>query len=136
MISLHLFLVILTLFVVVYSDHKAFLWFTGKIKFMDNKITNICHKLALWGFLLICLSGFWLFWPMKDFLLSDKIFIWKMIFVVVLGINGLLIGKLSHYAIEKSFLELDRVSKIKLLFSGFLSTLGWVMSIILGYLIF
>jgi hypothetical protein len=136
MINIHIILVILTLLVVIYSDHKAFLWFLGRISNMDKTKTTLCHNLALWGFLLISITGFYLFLPMREFLLANNFFVTKMAFVAVLGINGLFIGILSKNAIQHSFLELNRTKKIILLFSGFVSTFSWIMAIILAYMIF
>ncbi len=136
MVNIHIAFVVLTLCLVFYSDHKAFLWFRGKIVRMDSVKTNICHKLGLWGFLLICTTGFSLFWPLREFLLSNNVFLSKMIFVSVLGINGLFIGKLSPLAINNSYFDLSSKEKTVLFVSAMCSSLGWVCTIVLAYLIF
>jgi flagellar motor component MotA len=122
--------------VVVYSDHQGFLWFIGKNRLADKRKTELGHKLALWGFLLICVSGFLLFFPMKDFLLKDTVFIVKMVFVVAVGINGLFIGKLSQIAINKSFVEISKKEKTVLFLSGAISTISWISAGVLAFFIF
>lgn len=136
MFLFHISFIILTLIVVIYSDHQGFLWFTGKKQLVNKKKTELGHKLALWGFLMICITGFILSWPMKDFLLENKVFLVKMFFVVALGINGLAIGKLSKIAIEKPFVSISKKEKIVLFLSGAISTLSWLGAGTLAFFIF
>lgn len=136
MFLFHISFIILTLIVVIYSDHQGFLWFTGKKQLVNKKKTELGHKLALWGFLMICITGFILSWPMKDFLLENKVFLVKMFFVVALGINGLAIGKLSKIAIEKPFVSTSKKEKIVLFLSGAISTLSWLGAGTLAFFIF
>ncbi len=126
----------MSLLVVIYSDHQGFLWFIGKKQLADKAKTELGHKLALWGFLMICITGFILSWPMREFLLENNVFLVKMFFVVALGINGLAIGKLSKIAIEKPFVSISKKDKTILFFSGAVSTLSWLSAGVLAFFIF
>jgi hypothetical protein len=136
MFLFHISFVILSLLVVIYSDHQGFLWFIGKKQLADKAKTELGHKLALWGFLMICITGFILSWPMREFLLENNVFLVKMFFVVALGINGLAIGKLSKIAIEKPFVSISKKDKTILFFSGAVSTLSWLSAGVLAFFIF
>lgn len=123
---LHILSLIFSVGGILLADHQAFKWILGKEPTLDRAILLKYHHAVLLGLSLVIVTGFALFWPMREYLLSLNAFYIKMFFVVVLVINGFFIGKLMNVAVVKTYSELSFREKIPLLISGVASTLGWL----------
>ena len=125
-VNFHIGILIITALLIVYSDHQAFLYITGKKKLLDRKIINIFHYLVWAGLLGMITTGAMMVYPnFLKFLTVDGVPL-KMFFVAILIGNSFFIHSLKNIAYERTFESLSRLEKIKLFVSGVLSTIGWI----------
>ena len=125
-ISSLVFVVVITLL----ADSEGFSWLLGKKEMLNEKVVHKLHKFMWLGLLLMIFTGFIMFWPLREYLLTHTPFQIKMAFVLALLINAVFIGKLSKVASEKPFKELSKKQKFLLLVSGMVSFVGWIGAII------
>ncbi|MFZ2719729.1 MAG: hypothetical protein WAZ27_02545, partial [Minisyncoccia bacterium] len=83
------------------------------------------HRLIWLGLFSLIGSGLYLFWPMRLYLLANLLFDIKLLFVAILIVNAILIGRLMSIALTKSFEELTTHEKASLITSGTVSTFSW-----------
>jgi hypothetical protein len=136
LLPLHLLSLAYSLWNVILADHMGFLWMRGKTPILNLNTVRKRHVRVLIGLTLMLITGFSMFWPMRDFLIHHLQFQVKMLFVLGLIINSFVIGKFAHIATEKTFASLSTKEKIPLLISGVVSTMCWLGAIAGGiYLI-
>ncbi len=85
---------------------------------------------------LMILSGIALFWPAREYLVTQSSFFLKMIFVGFLIINSFVIDTLMTTATHTPFRELSTAKKRFLLLSGGASFLCWVGAGITAFFLF
>jgi hypothetical protein len=120
---------------IVHADHMGFDWMRGKVPTLDKKAVAKYHLGSWIGLGTMLISGFGLFYPMREFLLTRPQFFVKMGFVLALTINGLAIGHLSKISTEKAFVSLSTTQKIPLFISGAVSTISWIGATIMAFLL-
>jgi uncharacterized membrane protein len=118
---------------VAMADHMGFTWIEGSVSLLDEKKVKKYHYSTLLGLVLIIITGFMLFWPMREFLLTRTQFYIKMGFVLALIINSFVIGILSKTSTTKTFASLTTKEKIPLFISGAVSTLSWLGAILMAF---
>lgn len=111
---------------VVRADHMGFMWIRGKAEKLNENTIKKLHRGTWFGISLMIITGLFLFWPLRDYLLTRPQFYIKMAFVVTLIANSFAIEKLSHTATVKSFASLSTKEKLPLFISGAISTTSWV----------
>ncbi len=134
LVPVHLIILGLTAIVIVMSDWEAFSWMRGKKEFLDEEKIRLHHKLVSIGLALMILSGFLLFWPMRDYITEVPKFYIKMFFVGLIVVNSFFINKLMPIAFTRKFSELTFRERLPLLISGATSALGWIGATILGFI--
>lgn len=132
-LPLHLLVLAYTAWYILHADHMAFNWIRGKVQTLDPKKIAIYHKHTWIGLVGMIATGFMLFWPLREFLLTRPQFYIKMAFVLALVINGVVIGKLQTTAIRKPYKELTAQERIPLLISGAVSTFSWIGAAIMAF---
>jgi hypothetical protein len=136
MVSIHVFAVLFSLVVVFIADKGALAWMRGKQQLMSARRVRVLHALT-WGALtVLVISGAIIAFPMLNYLLTQPLFIMKMLFVAVLLVNAVLIGKLSEYAVREPFAQLTHHDRMRLITSGTVSSFSWIATIILALLVF
>ena len=109
-----------------HADHMGFSWIRGKTATLDEIKVRKYHR-GIWiGLCLMISTGFLLFLPMREYLLTRPQFYVKMAFVLTLIINGFVIGHLQKIAISRSYNSLSTKEKLPLYISGGVSTLAWL----------
>ena len=137
LLSVHLAILSVTLVGIILADHDGYLWIRGKKATLNRGRIALYHRWVGVGLLGMIISGLFLFWPMREYLLTQNPkFVMKMMFVVMLVINSFAIGSLSRTATEKAFSSLTPREKAPFLVSGALSGLCWIGAILLGFLLF
>lgn len=111
---------------VLYADQLAFAWLRGKKETLQHSHLLQAHYLVSAALAAIVLSGAYMFWPMRTYLLQQPLFYLKMFFVGALILNALVIGTLLRIATHKPFHILTRKEKFPLMLSGAISTIGWI----------
>lgn len=107
----------------------------GKEVTLDEKKVKTYHHHTWIGLGLMIMTGFLLFWPMHEYLLTRWQFFVKMAFVVTLICNGFVINHLMKTATKQTFKNLTFSQKIPLLVSGAVSTCAWVGAAIMALFI-
>jgi len=118
---------------VVYADQQAVQYVRGKIKTVPLKQSKILHALVWTGLALMIITGVFLTVPSWSFLKYEIAFYVKMIFVVVLILNGLSIDALARVASERPFKDLEKKKQHAIVRSGVVSFSAWVIAAAVGY---
>jgi hypothetical protein len=136
MLVLHILSLGFVLGITAVADKDAFAWLLGKKLVLERKRLYTYHTLIWFGLIALIASGTYLFWPMRNFLLSDLLFDIKLLFVGILVINALLIGRLMNLALTKPFATVSRSDRRALLLSGAISTFSWLCAAAVAMWIF
>lgn len=125
-LSIHISAFIVTIFFVVISDLHALCWVLGFFKKLPKLRMQVFHGIVSAGLTVSILSGFFLFWPERAYLLTDTAFQVKLLLVVLLVLNAWVIHKHMQIAFVNRFRATDLQTKIFLITSGLVSTGGWI----------
>lgn len=125
-LPLHLAVLLYAAWNILHADHLGFTWITGKVNVLPEKDIRKYHRRVWAGLIGMMITGFIMFWPMREYLLERWQFLLKMSFVLALVANGFAIGSIQKVATKKWYRELTTREKIPLLLSGAISTAGWV----------
>ncbi len=110
---------------ILIADHAAFNWMRGKTRTIGKKALFTAHWIVTTGLLGLIYTGLVLFWPVRDYLLTQPLFLIKMGFVAALLINSIVIEWLMHVAAYRPFKSLSMGQKAPLFLSGAISTASW-----------
>lgn len=135
-LPLHITSLVFSVINIFLAEHQAFNWFFGKTSTLNKKTLLKYHHLVLLGLSLMIITGATLFWPMREYLLSNFVFGIKMFFVAVLIVNSFFIGRLMNVAVENSYASLSSRERLPLILSGVVSTLGWLGAFISAFFLF
>lgn len=130
--SLHLGTLLITAVAILYADHLAYAYLKGKRELLDQVMTKRLHMIVWCGLIGMIISGTLLFIPMAEYLLTEPVFYLKMTFVLVLVVNALVIGKISHVASERPFAMLLPKEQRTLMLSGAVSLFSWAGAALIG----
>jgi hypothetical protein len=121
---------------VLYADHAAFDWLRGKIRVMTHRTLAITHWTVTLGLVGLVSTGLLLFWPEREYLLGQPLFIIKMCFVLALILNSFIIETLMHLAARFPYAALTARQKIPLFISGAVSGACWLGAGIAALILF
>ncbi len=126
LLPLHLLSLLFVAWNILHADHMGFNWIRGKVQTLDASKVRKYHRGSWIGLSLMISTGLFLFYPLRELLVTRPQFYIKMAFVITLICNGFVIGKLQHIALEKPFASLSNSQKIPLFICGAVSTLSWL----------
>lgn len=132
-LPIHLTILAFIAYNVIRADHIGFTWITGKVKTLDRALVKKYHYRVWIGLGFMIFTGFLMFWPLREFLLTRTQFYVKMAFVATLIINSFTIGYLQETAITKSYASLSFKEKLPLFISGTVSTACWILTAAAGF---
>ena len=121
---------------ILLADSSAVAWLRGKREVIGRETLFIAHWVVTTGLIGLILTGLALFWPLRDFLLTQPLFWLKMGFVVALVINSFFIEYLMQTAAHHSFASLTYGQKLPFFISGGISTLSWIGAGITALILF
>ncbi len=133
LIYIHLTTLALIAGLVVFADHQAWLWMRGEKETLSSNIMKRIHYATWTGLLIMIGTGIAIALPLKDFLLTNTAFFFKMFFVSALVLNAVVIGFLMKVATERAFASLSLRERIPLLVSGGVSTAGWIGAVVSAF---
>jgi len=136
MLAVHILTVIFSLCVVFMADKEALSWILGRKYVLGKRRVAIFHYLTWACLATLTVSGAFLALPMLSYLLTQPLFIMKLLFVAILLINAILIGRFSDIAIERPFAELTWDETMPLFTSGAISFFGWSGAVLLALIVF
>lgn len=131
--TIHLFILLYTVIVIIIADEQGFAWMNGKKETLDARKIRLLHHLMWAGLSGMIVTGLIQFLPAYQYYLSEPFFIVKMCLVAILMLNGILIGRLQGIAAERSFASLSIAEKIPLFAGGAISTVSWIAAGLIGY---
>lgn len=135
MISLHIGFIIFSFLVIFYTDKIALHWFLSKKETLDEKKMTLAHHLVWFGILGAIISGALIAYPRLDYLLGEKAFIIKILFVLALLVNAVFLGRLMKTAFTHSFNSLENEKKIEFVIAGMISVFSWLGALTMAFLI-
>jgi hypothetical protein len=130
LVYIHVGTLFLIIPIILFADHEGYSWVRGKKEVLNKKTLKVIHRLVWSGLIVMIMTGAIMFWPLRDYLLHNFAFYAKMVFVAILIINSLFVGKLMLIATERSFESLSIEEKRPLLISGVASSVGWIGAIL------
>ncbi len=136
MVLIHTFAVGFVIALIALADKEAFAWVRGKKQVLDKSLLHNIHVLTWMALLTLTITGAILFYPRWDYLLTQPLFLIKLLFVAVLFVNAILIGRLMEAATHRPFAELRWSEKLQLLASGGISFMAWLGALVLGLILF
>lgn len=132
-LPLHLLSLLFVMWNVIKADQLGFSWIHGKVQILEANKVITYHRYTWIGLSLMITTGFLLFIPMKEYLLTRPQFYVKMAFVITLICNGFIIGNLQKTATTKTYASLSLREKAPLFISGTISTICWLGAIAGGF---
>jgi hypothetical protein len=117
---------------ILMADHAAFQWLTHKRDVVGKRELFVSHWVVSIGLTGLVLSGLYLFWPMRDYLLVQPLFWLKMAFVAALIINSFFIEYLMHMASHTPWRQLAISERVPFIVSGGISTLSWLGALLVA----
>ena len=121
---------------VLVADKIGFSWIRGKTRTLSHKTLHILHETLSYALAGLILSGLYLFWPARDYLLHQNLFLLKLFFVAVLVINSIAIDRLMVVATKVPFAMVSGKGKVVLFISGAISFACWIGAGLAALLVF
>lgn len=134
--TIHVVTVFFSFGVIMLADKQALSWMRGKQLTLNPKRLHLYHWLTWLGLIVLIITGSIMFWPRADYLLREPLFIMKMLFVGMLVVNAILIGRLMNVAVSRPFASLSKAELLPLFASGAISMTAWVGAAIIAVSIF
>jgi hypothetical protein len=124
-LPLHIASFVVTIIAVIIADFHALLWMIGKYPTLPSRRMGTLHYVVSIGLLVSLTSGFLMFLPLREELLSISAFWVKMIFVLALVVNSFVISRHMHIPTTQTFASLTTGTRNVLLVSGLISSVCW-----------
>lgn len=133
MSDIHVFILFTTLAAVAFADLQGLRWVLGRVQTLNARMMRGLHWLVYLGLSGMIVTGYMMFSRDSEYLLSNPVFLAKMVFVASLIVNSFLIGSHMKVASEKPFVEISPGEKTKLILSGAVSGMCWISAMLLGF---
>ncbi|HVZ75881.1 MAG TPA: hypothetical protein VG934_01255 [Candidatus Paceibacterota bacterium] len=120
----------------LYADKIGLSWMRGRTETVPSRTLLVLHEVVSVALIVLILTGLYLFWPLREYLLHQRLFYIKMSFVALLVVNSIAIDNLMHTAAHTPFRDLPARLRTGLFVSGGLSFLCWVGAGLAALLLF
>ena len=127
LLPIHIGAFILTITAVIIADLHALLWARGKLPLLESRRLKMLHNVVSTGLLVSITSGFIMFLPLREYLVTVEAFWVKMAFVLVLIINSFVIARHMHIPTTRTFPSLSKKARRPLFLSGAASGVSWIV---------
>jgi len=121
---------------ILIADHSALMWVHGKQQVIGKKALFIAHWIVTTALLGLIYTGLLLFWPLRDYLLTQPLFLLKLALVAALLINSMVIERLMHVAAYRPYASLTTGQKVPLFISGAVSSASWAGALLTALFLF
>ncbi|HUO56150.1 MAG TPA: hypothetical protein VMU27_01810 [Candidatus Paceibacterota bacterium] len=133
---IHIGSLCVAVFGIFLADKSAFAWLRGKKETLSARDIFIAHWIVAAGLCGLILSGLYLFWPLRTYLIGQPLFWLKIGFVLALIINSFYIDQLMHLALTRPYSALSKRERMTLIISGMVSTLCWIGAFLAALILF
>jgi hypothetical protein len=127
LLPLHIGAFIVTITAVIIADLQAILWAMGKLPALKPQRLKVLHNVVSTGLLVSITSGFIMFLPLREYLVTVEAFWVKLAFVGVLIINSFVIARHMHIPTTRTFSSLSKKARRPLFLSGAASGVSWIV---------
>ena len=127
LLPLHIGAFIVTITAVIIADLQALLWARGRLPTLKPQRLKVLHNVVSIGLLVSITSGFLMFLPLREYLVTVEAFWVKLAFVGVLIINSFVIARHMHIPTTRTFLSLTKAERRPLFLSGAASAVSWIV---------
>ena len=127
LLPLHIGAFIVTITAVIIADLQAILWAMGKLPTLKPQRLKVLHNVVSTGLLVSITSGFIMFLPLREYLVTVEAFWVKLAFVGVLIINSFVIARHMHIPTTRTFSSLSKKARRPLFLSGAASGVSWIV---------
>ena len=121
---------------VLAADKVGFSWMRGNVQKLSPKTLRALHETISYALIALIASGLYLFWPEREYLLHQHLFLLKMFFVGVLVVNSIVIDRLMLVATKVPFAMISGKGKAVLFMSGAISFACWVGAALAAIIVF
>jgi hypothetical protein len=118
------------------ADKDALAWVRGARATLDRTTLRSYHAMMWIGLVALTVTGLWMLIPTQISLLSNLLFDIKLLFVAILYINAVLIGRLMDHAVTKPFRAVPAAEKRALVASGAISAVSWGCAAVIAFVMF
>ena len=125
-LTVHVLTFSVNIILVIAADLNALRWVLGWKQVLSSTLMRRLHRLISVGLGVSVITGLYLFWGVRDYLLTVPAFYTKLLLVVMLVVNSFFIGKHIMIATKRSFTDLSSAERRPLYISGIVSMCGWV----------
>jgi hypothetical protein len=127
LLPLHIGAFVITISAVIIADLQALLWVRGRLSTLKPQRLKVLHNVVSIGLLVSITSGFLMFLPLREYLVTVEAFWVKLAFVGVLIINSFVIARHMHIPTTRTFLSLSKKERRPLFLSGAASGVSWIV---------
>lgn len=135
-VFLHLVSMCAAVVLIFLADKQAFGWVLGKKQTLEAASVHRLHVLTWVALLCLIGSGAFLLFTKDMYLLREPLFVIKLLFVGILVVNAVLIGRLIPIALTRTFASLTLKEKMPLITSGLISGGSWVAILVIAFVLF
>lgn len=136
MFTLHIAALAVAIVTIVLADKQAFSWIRGTRATIEPKASTALHRTMWFALIILIGTGATMAFPMREYLFAEPLYLVKMLFVAILLINAVIIGRLTPIAHTRTFTSLTREEKKPLIASGAISTFAWIATILTALALF
>src|SRR4051812_35538284 len=117
LLYLHLIFLATAAVGIVMADSSGLAWMRSKTETVSKRALFTAHWIVTAGLLGLVYTGLFLFWPMREYLLTQPLFLLKLALVGVLLLNALAIDWLMQVASHTPYASLSNRQKMPLIVS-------------------
>lgn len=129
MLTVHITAVFFALIMLFFADKEAFSYMRGSKQTLDREFTESLHN-ATWVVLgILIVTGILLALPQWQILITNLLFIIKILFVGMLVTNAVIIGRLMPISFVRPWASLTEEEHMMLMLTGAISAFAWVGTI-------
>lgn len=121
---------------ILYADRAGLQWMRGSRRTLEPQTLRVLHAVMSLTLCALILTGLYLFWPVRQYLLHQPRFLLKLLFIACLVLNSLVIDRLMGVAATLPYAELSGKGKAVLGVSGAVSALCWAGAALMAVLQF
>ncbi len=125
-LTTHITAFIITIALVIMADISGLFWVLGKKEKLGRYSLMWLHHLIWIGMVVSIITGSFMFWEARDYLLTVSAFYIKMSALILLIVNSFVIHKHLLIATQEVYENISSKTKLTLQLSAVVSVLGWV----------
>ena len=136
MFTVHILSLLFAVCIMALADKEVFAWLRGKKETLIEKRMYLYHILMWEALFALIGSGILLALPRLSYLITQPLFVIKMLFVGILFVNAIILGRLMPVTSERGFSSLSKEEKMSVYMSGVISAFSWIATTLVALTLF